>query len=40
MWVPDSQVGLVVLQAPEPREVKHSVPWIESKHGEEEEPEG
>ena len=39
MWVPDSQVGLVVLQAPEPREVKHSVPWMESKHKEEEEPE-
>jgi hypothetical protein len=38
MWVPDSQVGLVVLQAPEPRQIKHAVPWLESKHSDDEEP--
>jgi hypothetical protein len=38
MWVPDSQVGLVVLQAPEPRQVKHEVRWLESKHSDDEEP--
>jgi hypothetical protein len=39
MWQPDSSVGLVVLQAPEPRQIKHHVPWIESKHSDDEEPE-
>jgi hypothetical protein len=38
MWQPDSSVGLVVLQAPEPRQIKHEVPWLPPVHSEDEEP--
>jgi hypothetical protein len=39
MWQPDSSVGLVVLQAPEPRKIKHEVKWLEPVHSDDEEPE-
>ena len=35
MWQPNSQVGLVVLQAPDVRKIKHHVPLVPSKHAEE-----
>jgi hypothetical protein len=31
MWQPDVQTGLVVLQAPKLRDIKHPVPWLEPK---------
>ena len=31
MWQPDSQVGLVVLQPPPVRDIKHPVPLLEPK---------
>jgi hypothetical protein len=34
MWQPDSQVGLVVLQAPPVRHIKHEVPLLPPKHPE------
>jgi len=37
MWRPDSQVGLVVLQAPEVRKMNHEVPLLPSIYEDEEE---
>ena len=37
MWQPDSQVGMVVLQAPPIPKLDHEVPWLEPKHSDEEE---
>jgi hypothetical protein len=39
MWQPESQLGLVVLQAPQVRKIDHEVPLIQSEHAEEEEEE-
>jgi hypothetical protein len=37
MWQPDSQVGLVVLQPPPVRDIKHHVPLLEPKFIDDEE---
>jgi len=37
MWQPDSQVGLVALQAPQVRKIDHEVPLMPPDHRDEEE---
>jgi len=38
MWQANSQVGLVMLKAPEVRKINHEVPLLPSKYADEDEP--